>query len=225
MSVIVDFRDRVIRITTGFVQLGVGPYASAGLVRLTGNDGGIRFHNSGGFDVLGLELDGTDQLLIGTPAAANPTTSIRAGTSISLLAASTTALLATTSALTTATPVIAFRSDVLNPIVRQSDIATASATGQPLIVHAQNAIGTTSNGGDLLLRAGTGTTANGSARIQNGTTDRIVVNPTGIGFFGATPVARPNVTGSRADPTQALANLLAALGATSLGLITDSTSP
>jgi len=42
-----------------------------------------------------------------------------------------------------------------------------------------------------------------------------------LGFFGETPIARPNVTGSRALGT-ALTNLLAALD--SLGIITDSTT-
>lgn len=43
-----------------------------------------------------------------------------------------------------------------------------------------------------------------------------------IGFLGAPAVVRPAVTGSRADPEQALASLLTALA--SLGLITDSTT-
>jgi hypothetical protein len=52
-------------------------------------------------------------------------------------------------------------------------------------------------------------------------TERLRVNHTGIGFFGATPVAKPVVSGSRNSAT-ALRNLLQALA--SLGLITDSTS-
>lgn len=56
-------------------------------------------------------------------------------------------------------------------------------------------------------------TADGSKKME--------ANTTGIGFFAATPVAKPTVTGSRAlNP--ALASLLTALA--TLGLITDSSS-
>lgn len=52
--------------------------------------------------------------------------------------------------------------------------------------------------------------------------DTLAIDATAVGFFGETPVARPEVTGVRDDPEAALANLLAALA--SLGLITDSTT-
>lgn len=49
-----------------------------------------------------------------------------------------------------------------------------------------------------------------------------------IGFLGAAPVARPTVTGVRtgtlAQLQTVVANLLTALGAGTLGLITDSTT-
>jgi hypothetical protein len=51
---------------------------------------------------------------------------------------------------------------------------------------------------------------------------RISVDATGIGFFGATPAAKPTVTGSRGG-NAALASLLTALA--SLGLLTDSSTP
>lgn len=50
---------------------------------------------------------------------------------------------------------------------------------------------------------------------------RILANGTGLGFFGATPIAKPTVTGSRGG-NAALASLLTQLS--SLGLCTDSTS-
>jgi hypothetical protein len=58
-----------------------------------------------------------------------------------------------------------------------------------------------------------------SLRATN--TTRISVNGTGIGFFGATPVGKPTVTGSRGG-NAALASALTAWAA--LGLITDSTT-
>jgi hypothetical protein len=58
-------------------------------------------------------------------------------------------------------------------------------------------------------------------RSSDRLTERLRLDGTGIGFFGATPVARPVVTGSR-DGTPALASLLAALS--KVGLVTDSTT-
>jgi hypothetical protein len=43
-----------------------------------------------------------------------------------------------------------------------------------------------------------------------------------IGLFGNTPIFRPDVSGSRGNPEEALASLLAALA--SFGIITDSTT-
>jgi hypothetical protein len=52
-------------------------------------------------------------------------------------------------------------------------------------------------------------------------TERLRLSGTGIGFFGATPVARPVVSGGRAG-NDALTSLISALA--KLGLITDSTT-
>jgi hypothetical protein len=45
---------------------------------------------------------------------------------------------------------------------------------------------------------------------------------TNIGFYGATPLGQQDITGSRANPEQALADLLASLA--TIGLITDNTT-
>lgn len=80
----------------------------------------------------------------------------------------------------------------------------------------------TRNGGDWLAEPGSGATLNGSLRLRNAAgTDRIVIDSTGIGFFAVAPVARQDITGSRATGA-ALADLLTKLALT--GLITDSTS-
>ncbi len=57
--------------------------------------------------------------------------------------------------------------------------------------------------------------------IQANAVDKVVANTTGLGFFAATPVAKPTVTGSRGG-NAALASALTALA--SLGLLTDSSS-
>lgn len=70
--------------------------------------------------------------------------------------------------------------------------------------------------GRLTLAAYSVTTAQEGMRIE--------ANAAGVrlSFYGNVAVARPAVTGSRADPEQALANLLTALA--NLGLVTNSTT-
>ncbi len=60
-----------------------------------------------------------------------------------------------------------------------------------------------------------------SVELDYQTTPRIKVDATGIAFFGATPAAKPTVSGSRAS-NAALASLLTALA--NLGLLTDSST-
>lgn len=61
----------------------------------------------------------------------------------------------------------------INPLVRQDDTTTASATGQTFTLQAQNATGATSTGGALFLTSGTGTTNPGIVDIRTGGTSRI----------------------------------------------------
>jgi len=57
------------------------------------------------------------------------------------------------------------------PTLSQADNTTNSATAQNLIIRAQNATGTSSVGGKLLLKGGTGTILNGTVELQvNGNT-------------------------------------------------------
>lgn len=62
----------------------------------------------------------------------------------------------------------------------QANNSTNGATGAPFKVQAQNATGTTSTGGNLLLTSGTGTTIAGQVKLQTGGTDRITVAATGV---------------------------------------------
>lgn len=64
-----------------------------------------------------------------------------------------------------------FASTVSAPVVNQSAVSTNLGTGQTFQIAAQNATGTGSTGGNLILSAGSGTSANGVVRIGiNGTT-------------------------------------------------------
>jgi hypothetical protein len=60
-----------------------------------------------------------------------------------------------------------------------------------------------------------------AVRSADNSVERLRLSGRGIGFFGASPVARPVIGGSRGG-NSALASLLSALA--SLGLVTDSSS-
>jgi hypothetical protein len=105
--------------------------------------------------------------------------------------------------------------------IQIQDTAATSTVGTDLIVQAQSATGTGSDGGSAYFRGGIGTSDYGQAIIGH-TLDNVVDTLDGdLGFFGNTPIGRPGVTGSRTSGA-ALVSLLAAL--TNLGLITNSTS-
>lgn len=52
--------------------------------------------------------------------------------------------------------------------------------------------------------------------------DQVKMADNGLGFYGATPINKPTISGSRGNPEEALANLLSQLEA--LGLIVDNTT-
>lgn len=88
-------------------------------------------------------------------------------------------------------PTFSWSAATASPTIKQLDRTTNSGTGETLKIQAQNETGTSSTGGALDLRSGTGTTAAGAVTIRVGATTRIQINATGLGFFGVTPVARP----------------------------------
>lgn len=83
------------------------------------------------------------------------------------------------------------------------------------------------NAGITFLNAAASTTgfgydtASAQVRLRFGGTSRIAFDTTGIGFFAATPAAKPTVTGAHGS-NAALQSLLTGLA--TLGLITDSSS-
>lgn len=89
--------------------------------------------------------------------------------------------------------------------------------GWAYISDTQGGIGWNQGGSEVAMQC----LSSGLARITVGGVTKIGANSTGIGFFNATPVAKPSITGSRGG-NAALADLLTDLA--SLGLITDSTT-
>lgn len=114
------------------------------------------------------------------------------------------------------TPGLTFDASVLLPVLSQA--TTGSATGQAMLMHSQDAATT---GAELGVRPGAGGTG-GELWLGKGSGSKMLrINDTGLAYYGAAPVAKPTVTGSK-GANAALASLLTALA--SLGLITDSST-
>lgn len=63
-------------------------------------------------------------------------------------------------------------------------------TGANITIQAQNITGGSNIGGSLILQSGTGTSVSGAVSMWAGSTKRVEINGTGIGFFNVSPVAR-----------------------------------
>lgn len=66
---------------------------------------------------------------------------------------------------------------VTSTTYRQADVITNNTNGFPTTIQAQNATGTTSTGGNLVLTSGTGTTAAGDVALQTGGVSRVITHP------------------------------------------------
>jgi len=75
-----------------------------------------------------------------------------------------------TCVLGTNAAILAWALGTTSPTLKQSDQTANSTNGQALTIQAQNATGTTSTGGNLVLASGTGTTAAGSLLGKVGAT-------------------------------------------------------
>jgi hypothetical protein len=172
------------------------------------------------------------------------TSTIISGGAIALANGATTKLTisGTTISMASVNSLLFASSGVTAPVFGMADDTSNTTTAQPVTYKGQDASGTatvvagktivrggnatggsgTRTGGDLELRPGSGATANGELFLADaGSTKRIRINTTGLGFFNAAPVAQPTVTGSRAGNV-ALGDALTKLA--SLGLIVDSTT-
>jgi hypothetical protein len=79
-------------------------------------------------------------------------------------------------------PSLRWGASVTAPVLDQGDNTTNGATAQPLSVRAQSATGTTSTGGSLDLRSGTGTSADGDVTLRTGSTTRLSLSATLAAF-------------------------------------------
>jgi hypothetical protein len=101
-------------------------------------------------------------------------------------------------------------------------------TGAAAITSTLNVTGLTTLSAKLTVSTGGAAITGGLATDTLSIPSRIVTNGTGVGLFGATPIARPTVVGTRtgtlAQLQTVVANLLSALDGSHLGAISDLTS-
>jgi hypothetical protein len=86
----------------------------------------------------------------------------------------------TVTPLSTGATTIRAATGVTSFTINQADRTSASATGATTTIQAQNATGTTSTGGNLVLTSGTGTSTNGTVNVQSGGTTMVAAAPTGV---------------------------------------------
>lgn len=200
--------------TGGDVTINGGPSATSG----TGGDlllqSGTGATSSGEVTI----QRGTTDVL----TTSSSFTYLWAPSTLGLVASGSSRFQVTGSKTETRVSIMAFQNTVVTPQIRQ-DSRSVAAKAQTLFIQAQdNSNAGAFDGGDLLLRSGTSVGGDpGAMTLQVGTTKRIEIDNTGLGFFDTTPVAQPDVTGST-GANAALQNLLTALA--NLGLITDSTT-
>jgi hypothetical protein len=105
---------------------------------------------------------------------------------------------------------------IVGTVVDAAGAAHTGFFGQTLLIYGGAAIiAFGSDQAAMIARSGT------ALIFTTNNTERIRINGTGIGFYAATPVAKPTVSGSKAA-NAALASLMTALS--TLGLVTDSTT-
>jgi len=100
-----------------------------------------------------------------------------------------------------------------SPTLNQTDDSTASVTAQNLTIQAQNATGTTSTGGNLSLRAGTGTSNHGRIDFVTGTPVGGRIWQTGAWAIGNT-ATNDTSSAAQAGLTGSLVSLSAVTGGT-----------
>lgn len=108
---------------------------------------------------------------------------------------------------------VAFVNTMTDVSILQSATSTNSATGANFIVQAQNATGTTSTGGALILRSGSGTSTDGYVKLQTASVDRFIISSSQITINPTKEIYNGN---SKTTITKDIANVQ-----TTTGTITD----
>ena len=198
-TIVLNTTSLVVESKAGYITLAIGRTpALSGALRMTAGDAMVWRAGSG--DVDGLQCDGSGNIVLGDATDV---------AKITLKAKDTTG---TISYEFGASQRWEFSEN------QGAGYAQLKGFGTVTALTAENAFTVQALNGIIVLDSiGTGS----SVYIEDDGAVRFQTNSTGLAFFGATPVAKPTVTGSRGG-NAALASVLTALA--NLGLITDSSS-
>lgn len=195
-----DFQAHELR-TAGFVSIGTQGVGMASLGDLR-TDSSFTFYGINEITNVKLLEWSAGTFTLGQDT--NFTANYRATTSHTFYAGGSQ-ILQLTSALAALSVVdLQFASTVVAPKITQSNDATNGITGDTLRIQAQNATGTTTTGGILDLRSGTGTTAAGDIHLYRGSTLNFVYGATShIAYLNSLEEHR--ISGGSASGTTTLA--------------------
>ena len=214
-----------------YLSVGSGTPAATGAIRLE-NNREIAARGGGAYDLDLIKADGSDYVVVGdiTANTAGNQYVTQTGTyhDFQVAGASRIRLKLDTLELgaNTTGSFLELQSDSVLFSTAQSQIRfkeeKTGGAGESITIAGQDT-GDAETGGSVIIKAGDsydGT--DGSVQLRDATNAvRVLVNTTGLGFFGVAATGRPNVVGAKGGNV-ALTNLLAALE--TLGLITDSSS-
>ena len=120
------------------------------------------------------------QLLLSNNTPATAWVTMSGDVTISGTGATTVNKISGSSPIAISPQTLQWNTGTASPYLFQADNTTSSGAGQTLTVQAQNATGTTSTGGNLVLTSGTGTTTAGNVLIETGGTSAISITPSSV---------------------------------------------
>jgi hypothetical protein len=164
---------------SNYISIGASPAATGG-VRLT-NNSSVSSITTGAADVQLVILNNFDQAIFGGTAV-NTIFSAGAGGVLRFRINGIDYIETYVDEVRLIAPLLDFASTAAAPAIKQRDDATNAVTGDALTIQAQNCTGTTTTGGNAILCSGTGTSTNGSVKLQVGGTDKVTVAPSTVTF-------------------------------------------
>ena len=179
---------------TGTTSAGATILATGGTTRLTANATGVITIANLGTGVVHADSSGnltsssivtgdispgtSGQVLMSNATPATTWTTLSQDVTISATGVTTVNSISGSTPISITPVTLQWATGTAAPFLKQADNITNSATAVAMTIQAQNATGTTANGGALNLTSGTGTTAAGNVVIQTGGSTKLTIAPT-----------------------------------------------
>lgn len=152
-------------LSASFATLGTGSMPASGHIRLPSNASIVARNAPNTNDIQILNLDSDDILHIGDGSTNPDGLIIDTQSSVTFRIAQTYELALYPTYLDVVLPSIIFRNSESSPTLKQGD-STSVSKGETLSIQAQNSSAASSDGGNLLLKAGTGVSNNGHVQLS-----------------------------------------------------------